>query len=56
MCYRLIHYKDQLANIKVNLINRDRELAYPMLQLFYGTPVFEEIKKSMEFFIKQRHA
>ena len=56
MCYRLIHYKDQLANIKTNLINRDSELSHPTLQLFYGTSVFEDVKKSMEFFIKQRHS
>ena len=53
-CYRLIHYTDDLPPIKVSLINRDEELTYPLLQLFYGTEAFEEIKTALEFFIKQR--
>ena len=35
LCYRLIHYTDDLPQIKVSLINRDEELTYPLLQLFY---------------------
>ena len=54
LCYRLIHYTDDLPQIKVSLINRDEELTYPLLQLFYGKEAFEEIKTALEFFIKQR--
>lgn len=55
LCYRLIHYKDQLARIKINLENRDKELAYPLLQLFYGTTAFEQVREAVEYFINQRH-
>jgi hypothetical protein len=55
LCYRLVHYKDRLPLLKVNLENRDKELAYPLLQLFHGTGVFDEIKESIEYFINQRH-
>jgi hypothetical protein len=54
LCYRLVHYEDELPNIKISLINRDEELSYPRLQLFYGTEAFEEIKIALEFFINQR--
>ena len=54
LCYRLVHYEDELPNIKISLINRDEELSYPLLQLLYGTVAFEEIKTALEFFIKQR--
>ena len=54
LCYRLVHYEDELSNIKISLINRDEELSYPLLQLFYGTEAFEEIKTALEFFINQR--
>lgn len=54
LCYRLVHYEDELSNIKISLINRDEELSYPLLQLFYGTEAFEEIKTALEFFIRQR--
>ena len=53
-CYRLIHYEEELPNIKTSLINRDEELSSPLLQLFYGTEPFEEIKTALEYFIKQR--
>lgn len=53
-CYRLIHYEDELPNIKTSLINRDEELTSPLLQLFYGTDAFDEIKTALEYFIKQR--
>jgi hypothetical protein len=53
-CYRLIHYEDELPNIKTSLINRDEELTSPLLQLFYGTETFNEIKTALEYFIKQR--
>ena len=54
LCYRLIHYTEELPQIKVSLINRDEELTYPLLQLFYGTEAFEEIRTALKFFIKQR--
>jgi hypothetical protein len=54
LCYRLIQYTEELPQIKVSLINRDEELTYPILQLFYGTEAFEEIRTALKFFIKQR--
>ena len=54
LCYRLIHYTDDLPQIKISVINRDEELSYPLLQLFYGTVAFEEIKTAVEFFLNQR--
>lgn len=54
LCYRLVHYRDQFPKIKISVVNRDEELAYPALQLFYGTSAFKEVKQSMEFFISQR--
>lgn len=54
LCYRLIHYADELSQIEISVINRDEELSYPLLQLFYGTKAFEEIKTSVEFFLSQR--
>ena len=54
LCYRLIHYSDDLPQIRVNVRNRDEELSFPHLQLFYGTKSFEEIKTAMALFLKQR--
>ena len=49
LCYRLVHYTDELPEIKTSVRNRDEELSTPLLQLFYGTEAFEEIKKQSSF-------
>lgn len=54
LCYRLVHYRDGLPQIITNLKNRDNELCKPMLQLFYGTDAFNEIKTALGFFVMQR--
>jgi hypothetical protein len=54
LCYRLVHYKDLLTEIETGLKNRDNELCKPLLQLFYGTKALEEIKDTLEEFIKKR--
>jgi hypothetical protein len=54
LCYRLVHYRDILPQITINLKNRDNELCKPLLQLFYGTDAFDQITKALEFFVMQR--
>jgi hypothetical protein len=54
ICYRIVHYRDELPQITTNLKNRDNELCKPILQLFYGTEVFNEIKEALEYFVSQR--
>ena len=54
MCYRLVYYRDVLPQIITNLKNRDNELCKPILQLFYGTEAFNEIKEALEYFVSQR--
>ena len=36
-CYRLIHSKDKIPNIKLNIKNREKQLFKPVLKLFQGT-------------------
>jgi hypothetical protein len=54
LCYRLVHYTDELPEIKTSVRNRDEELSTPLLQFFYGTDAFVEIKEAVEFFLSQR--
>ncbi len=54
LCYRIVHYRDELPQIITNLKNRENELCKPLLQLFYGTQAFDEIKNALEFFVMQR--
>jgi hypothetical protein len=54
LCYRLVHFKDLLPQIKTGLKNRDNELCKPLLQLFYGTEALKEIIETLKIFVKQR--
>jgi hypothetical protein len=54
LCYRLIHYKDQIPDFDTGLRNRDKELGSPLLRLFYGTEAFGDIKYALEKFLAQR--
>ena len=37
LIYRLIHFKDEIPDIDIGIIARDKELIKPTLQLFHGT-------------------
>ena len=54
LCYRILHYNDQLQEIETGLKNRDNELCEPLLQLFYGTKAIDEIIPALETIVKQR--
>ena len=56
LCYRLIHYQDELTEIETGLKNRDNELCKPLLQFFYGTEALEEINSTLEIFVKKRRS
>ena len=54
LCYRLIHFEDRINDIGIGLDNRDKELCKPLLQLFYGSKSYGELKKAvMSFLIKK---
>ena len=54
LCYRLVHYTDELPDIETGLKNRDNELCKPLLQLFYKTEALQEIIGTLTIFVKQR--
>ena len=56
LCYRLVHYRDQLTEIETGLKNRDNELCKPLLQFFYGTEALQEVKETLEIFVKKRRS
>ncbi|MGD1838270.1 MAG: hypothetical protein ACPKPY_09485 [Nitrososphaeraceae archaeon] len=54
LCYRLVHYTDELPDIETGLKNRDNELCKPLLQIFYKTDALTEIIDTLKIFVKQR--
>jgi hypothetical protein len=51
LIYRLIHFKDPIPDIDINVQRRNKELCKPCIQLFYGTPVQEKIEQTFQTFL-----
>jgi hypothetical protein len=54
-CYcRLLHYKDKIHDIKLNIRNREKQLFKPVLRVFHGTDTFNEILPVISRFVSQK--
>jgi hypothetical protein len=53
-CYRLLHFKDKIPNINLNIRNREKQLFKPLLRIFQGTKTFEELKPVISKYIRER--
>ena len=51
LIYRLMHFKDPIADIDIGVNGRDKELAKPVMQLFYNTKAQDEIQSALQKFI-----
>ncbi len=47
LAYRLLHYHDPIADIDVGLDGRNKELCKPLLQLFYGSESYDEVRAAL---------
>src|SRR5918994_1047053 len=51
LIYRLIHFRDPISDIDINVQRRNKELCKPCIQLFYGTQVQEKIEQTFQIFL-----
>jgi hypothetical protein len=56
LVYRLIHFKDPIPDIDINVQRRNKELCKPYIQLFYGTPVQQEIEQTFQIFLDSKNS
>jgi hypothetical protein len=52
LVYRLIHFKDSIPDIDVNVQRRNKELCKPYIQLFYGSKSQRQIEQTLEKFLQ----
>ena len=56
-CFRLLHHKNPILKVKLNVEGRDAELVNPLIRLFQDAPVArEKILDSLSMFMKERNA
>lgn len=53
-CYRLIHFKDKILNINLNIRNREKQLFKALLRIFQGTTTFDVLKPVISKYIRER--
>lgn len=54
LLFRLLHYKDKIPNLKLNIGNREKQLFKPVLRLFQNTKTFEQILPVITHFVRER--
>ena len=54
LCYRLLHVRDGIPDIKLNLKNREKQLFKPLLRLFQGSRSFAHLCKVMSHYVNER--
>jgi hypothetical protein len=54
LLYKLRHFDDEFKDVKLNVINRDKELTHSLISLFYGTNALGEIIRSLDTFLREK--
>ena len=56
LCYRLLHYKNPILDLKLNVRNRNEELTKPLIRLFQNSPIaLKRILDSLSHFMTERN-
>jgi hypothetical protein len=55
LIYRLIHFNDSIPDINVGLDGRDKELCKPLLQLFYRSKAYNEVRNTVLAFLESKN-
>jgi hypothetical protein len=54
LVYRLLHFKDKIPDIKLNIQNREKQLFKPVLRVFQNTQTLDELLPVISKYISQR--
>ena len=56
-CYcRLLHHNDKIPDIKLNLRNRENQLFKPVLKVFQGTKIFDELLPVLTKYVNDKRS
>jgi hypothetical protein len=54
LVYRLLHFKDKIPNIQLNIKNREKQLFKPVLRVFQNTDTLKELLPVISRYVSQR--
>jgi hypothetical protein len=55
LMYRLLHHKDLIPNVKLNIKNRYKQLTKPLIRLFQSTESVKDIIKSLSKYLLEKN-
>jgi hypothetical protein len=55
LMYRLLHHKDTIPNVKLNIKNRYKQLTKPLIRLFQNAESVDDIKKSLSKYLIEKN-
>ena len=54
LVYRLLHFKDKISDIKLNIHNREKQLFKPVIRLFQNTKTLADVLPVISKYVSQR--
>jgi hypothetical protein len=54
LTYRLLHYADPIPNIRINLVNREKQLFKPVLRVFQKTETLKELLPVISKYVSEK--
>ena len=54
LVYRLLHYKDKIPDVKLNIENREKQLFKPLIRVFQNTETLKELLPIISKYVRQR--
>jgi hypothetical protein len=54
LVYRLLHYKDKIPDVKLNIENREKQLFKPLIRVFQNTETLEKLLTIISKYVRQK--
>jgi hypothetical protein len=54
LVYRLLHFKDKIADVKLNIENREKQLFKPLIRVFQNTETLNELLPIISKYVRQK--
>ncbi len=54
LVYRLLHYKDKIPDVKLNIENREKQLFKPLIRVFQNTETLKELLPIISKYVRQK--
>jgi len=54
LVYRLLHFEEIIPDVQLNIKNREKQLCKPLIRLFNGSKVLQEVMNTLGFYLSEK--